>query len=64
MCDKAVNIHPSAIQFVSECFKTQEMCDEDVDNCLFHFILFLTNVKLKKCVIIFFLRFLYAKILS
>ena len=34
MCDKAVDTYPSAIKFVSECFMTQEMCDDEaVDRC-------------------------------
>ena len=31
MCNKAVNTYPSAIQFVPECCKTQEMCVKAVD---------------------------------
>ena len=38
MCDKVVYIFLSAIQFVSECFKTQEMDNKAVDICLFVFI--------------------------
>ena len=33
MCNKAVGTYPSPIQFVSECYKTQEMCDTAVDTC-------------------------------
>ena len=35
MCDKAVNTHPSAIQFVAQCYKTQEMCDKAVNRYFF-----------------------------
>ena len=35
MCDKAVNTHLSAIQFIPECYKTQEMCDKAVNRCFF-----------------------------
>ena len=31
MCDKAVNTHPSTIKFVSECYRTQEMCEKTVN---------------------------------
>ena len=37
MCDKSINTHLS-IQFVSECYKTQEMCDKAVSRCFFVFI--------------------------
>ena len=33
MCNKAVNTYPSAIQFVPECYKTQEICDKAVNTC-------------------------------
>ena len=31
MCDKAVKNYPLALEFVSECHKTQKMCDKTVD---------------------------------
>ena len=31
MCNKAVDNYPHALEFVSECFKTQKMCDIAVD---------------------------------
>ena len=37
ICDKAVNTHPSTIQFVPECYKIQEMCDE---SAFFFFFVF------------------------
>ena len=37
MCDKAIHIHLSVIQFVPEYFKTQEICDKAVDTCIFVF---------------------------
>ena len=37
MCDKAVNTSPYAMQFVPECYKTQEICDKVVDTCPFVF---------------------------
>ena len=45
--NKNVNTFPFAIQFVPECYKIQKMCDKAVDTC---FILFLINIRLKKCV--------------
>ena len=38
MCDKAVNDYPSTTQFVSECFKTQKICDKAV------MIIFMNNI--------------------
>ena len=35
--NKDVNTCPSVIQFVSQCYKTQEMGDKAVDTCLFIF---------------------------
>ena len=35
MCDKAVGISLSVIQFVPECHKTQEMCDKAVETSPF-----------------------------
>ena len=31
MCNKAVDNYPHALEFFSECFKTQKMCDIAVD---------------------------------
>ena len=33
MCDKAVNTYNSTIQFVHDCYKTQEMCDKAGNKC-------------------------------
>ena len=35
MCHKAVNIYPSTITFVPECFMTRDMCDIAVNRCFF-----------------------------
>ena len=35
MCDKAVDIYPSAIKFIPECHKTQKLYDKGVDTCPF-----------------------------
>ena len=64
MCDKAVNAYPSTIKFVTECFMTQEMCDKAVHTCFLYFILFLINIRLKKCLIELFLKILFYSILS
>ena len=37
MCTKAVNNYPSAIIFVHECYKTQEMCVIAANTCSFVF---------------------------
>lgn len=33
MCNEAVDSYPSAIQFVIDWYKTQEMCNKEVDTC-------------------------------
>ena len=37
MCDKTVNTHLCTIQFVPECYKSQEICDKAVNKCFFEF---------------------------
>ena len=48
--DKAVNTNPSTIEFLLECYKTQEMCDKAVNRCFQHLFVFLIGMKLKKYV--------------
>ena len=36
-CEKGASTYPSKIQFVTECFMTQEMCDKAVNRCFFGF---------------------------
>ena len=50
ICDKAVDTYLSTIKFVTECLMTQEMCDKTVNRCFLYFILFLIEIKIKKCV--------------
>ena len=50
VCDKAVDSPLSAIQFVSEYNKAQEMCYNVVHRCFLYLILFLININLKKYV--------------
>ena len=50
MCDKAVNFYYSAIEFVHECYKTHEACDEVVNACFLPLFIFLIDIKPKKCV--------------
>ena len=50
MCDKAVDTYPYKIKFVPECYKIQEMYDKAVNRYFLYLILFLINVKVKKCV--------------
>ena len=38
MCDKDVNTYHSAIQFLRDCYNTQEMCDKAVKRCFLAFI--------------------------
>ena len=37
MCNEGINSSPSAISFVPECYKTQEMYIKSVDTCSFAF---------------------------
>ena len=37
MCNQAVDNYVDALEYVPECFKTQEMCDKVVDTCPFVF---------------------------
>ena len=48
MCNKAVNISPSAMYFVPECFKTQEMCVKADDTFPFVFGSFTYQHKTQK----------------
>ena len=38
MCDTSVNTCHCTIQFVLDCYKTQEMCDKAVNKCFLAFI--------------------------
>ena len=38
MCDEAVNIYHSTIQFIPDCYKTREMCDKEVNKCFLAFV--------------------------
>ena len=60
MCDKAVYAYPSTTKFFPECYKDQEMCNKVAIRCFFlFFILFLIDVKLKKCMTELFLRIFF-----
>ena len=48
MCDKAVNTYPSTIKFVSECYKTQEMCNKSVNRFFLYLILFPIDMRPKE----------------
>lgn len=50
ICNNAVNTYASTIQPVPEYYKIQEIYDPAVNTCFLYFILFLSNIKLKKCV--------------
>ena len=56
MLDKAVNTYPSTIEFVPECYKTQEMSNKAVKRCFLHLIILLIDIKHKKCVTDLFLK--------
>ena len=59
MCDNAVNTYLSTTKFVRECFMTQKMCNKAVNSYFFYLVLFLINIKLKKCVLELFLMILF-----
>ena len=40
MYEKSVNTYHSTIQFVLDCYKTQEMCGKDVNKCFLAFTFF------------------------
>ena len=46
MCDKAVDIYPSTITFVPECYKAQKI--KQLIDIFLYLILFLIGIKLKK----------------
>ena len=45
MCDKSINSYHSIMQFVCDCYKTQEMCDKAVNKCFHAFIYILDQYK-------------------
>ena len=59
MCEKAVNTHPSTIQFVPESYKTQTICDKDVNRCYFYFFIFLIGINFMKFKAELFLNILF-----
>ena len=67
MCDKTILENGETLksvldcyknQFLPECYKTQEMCMKGADTCPLYLIMFLVNLRLKKCVIKLFLMIL------
>ena len=48
MGDQAGNPHPSAIEYIPDRIRTQEICDKAVNRCVFLYLVF--SIKLKKCV--------------
>ena len=42
MYEKSVNTYHSTSQFVFVCYKTQEMCDKDVNKCFLAFTFFIS----------------------
>ena len=58
MCDKVVNTHPSTIQFVTDCYKTQEICDEAFNKCFVEVFDIPDWYKTHKSVTVLFLKIL------
>ena len=54
ICNKAADNYPHALEFVPECYKTQKICQKA--GVFLYLILFLINIKLKKCVTEMFLK--------
>ena len=50
MRDKAVHTYPSTIKFVPECFILKKCVINQLIDVILYFILFLIDIKLKKCV--------------
>ena len=48
MGDEAENHHPSAIEYIPDRIRTQEICDIAVNRCVFLYLVF--SIKLKKFV--------------
>ena len=59
MCNKAVNTYPSTIKFIPECFMAQEMFNKAINGCFLYLIVFLIDIKPKKCVAKLFLKILF-----
>ena len=57
--DKVVDTYPFTIKFVPKCLMTQEMCDKAVNRFYLYLILFLIDIKIKKCVTELFLKILF-----
>ena len=57
MCNKAIDIYPSPIKFIPECFKTREMYGKAVDGFLlilkFVSDWFVTNKIIKKFIVLY-----------
>ena len=51
MCNKAVDNYSDMLQLISECCKTQKMCDKAFNTQLSTLKLFLNVLWLKKCAI-------------
>ena len=56
MCDRPVDTYPSTLKFVLECYKTQETYIKAVNRCFLYLLLFLIDIKPKKCMTELFLK--------
>ena len=50
MFDKVVNTYHTTIKLAPECYKAREMRGKVVNRCFLHLIMFLIDIKLKKCI--------------
>ena len=59
MGNKAVDNYPHVLDFVPECFMAQEMFNKAINGCFLYLIVFLIDIKPKKCVAKLFLKILF-----
>ena len=64
MRNKAVDDYVDVLEYVAECFKSQEMCDKVVDAGHFVFYSILINLRYKKYVTKLFEKLFYGQMLS
>ena len=62
--NKAVDDYVDVLEYVAECFKSQEMCDKVVDAGHFVFYSILINLRYKKYVTKLFEKLFYGQMLS
>ena len=59
MRDKAVDNYPHTLEFLPECYETQEICNKASNKWFLYLIVILIVIKLKKFVAELFLKMLF-----